>query len=42
MKIKIVKKDQKKNKKDLKNFLKFKSKIEKVYYKENLLLQLKL
>ena len=37
MKLKIIKKDQKKNKKDLKNFLKLKSKIEKAYYKENLL-----
>ena len=37
MKLKIIKKDQKKNKKELKNFLKLKSKIEKAYYKENLL-----
>jgi hypothetical protein len=35
LKTKFVKKNTKKNTRELKNFSQFKSKIEKLYYKEN-------
>ena len=37
IKIRLVEKNPEKTKKELKEFSKFKSKIEKLYYKENLI-----